>query len=205
MSPKRRVLFSSVPSLSLRTAPGIAMSHLLGPTLLSGYFIAGFSRDSPASCDSAKKNDGEDDGGPLETARRLLFDNLPTNGLDESARYAGAKITELAATGVPGEVSYGFVSGFCAGFALKKAGKVVAVVFGTGFVIIQSLSYAGYIEVNVNKVSEDVTKALDQTGDGKLDVNDIESISDKAMEILHYNIPAGGGFATGVIAGVRAG
>jgi uncharacterized membrane protein (Fun14 family) len=33
-------------------------------------------------------------------------------------------------TGIPTTISYGFVSGFCSGYALKKVGKVVAVVLG---------------------------------------------------------------------------
>lgn len=34
-------------------------------------------------------------------------------------------------SGVPTHLSYGFVSGYCSGMALKKVGKAVSVVLGT--------------------------------------------------------------------------
>ena len=34
-------------------------------------------------------------------------------------------------TGIPTRISYGFLSGFCSGIALKKVGKAVSVVLGT--------------------------------------------------------------------------
>lgn len=33
-------------------------------------------------------------------------------------------------SGIPTHLSYGFVSGFCSGYALKKVGKAVSVVLG---------------------------------------------------------------------------
>ena len=34
-------------------------------------------------------------------------------------------------TGIPTQLSYGFICGYCSGLALKKAGRAAAVVFGT--------------------------------------------------------------------------
>jgi len=34
-------------------------------------------------------------------------------------------------SGVPTQLSYGFVSGYCSGMALKKIGKIAAGMFGT--------------------------------------------------------------------------
>lgn len=36
-------------------------------------------------------------------------------------------------SGVPTQVSYGFISGYCSGIALKKVGRAAAVVFGKNF------------------------------------------------------------------------
>ena len=43
-------------------------------------------------------------------------------------------------TGIPTHISYGFVSGFCSGMALKKVGKAVSVVLGTYY-----LQLAGWL------------------------------------------------------------
>jgi uncharacterized membrane protein (Fun14 family) len=42
-------------------------------------------------------------------------------------------------SGVPTQLSYGFLSGYCSGIALKKIGRGAAVVFGT-FIFIALLS-----------------------------------------------------------------
>jgi len=39
-------------------------------------------------------------------------------------------------SGVPTQLSYGFISGFCSGYALKKVGKAAATVLGTSFFLL---------------------------------------------------------------------
>ena len=112
---------------------------------------------------------------------------------------------EIISTGVPGQLSGGFVAGWCAGYSLKKIGKVGAFAFGLGFCTLQALSYSGYVHVDYNKMGRDFKKIFDLNNDGKVDEEDGRQIYNKVMEVLTYNIPAGSGFGAGFIAGVRSG
>jgi hypothetical protein len=49
---------------------------------------------------------------------------------DQLASTTGGKLQAAVDSGVPTQVSYGFVCGYCSGYAAKKAGKIAAVVFG---------------------------------------------------------------------------
>jgi len=49
----------------------------------------------------------------------------------------GNSVKSLTATGVPNQITSGFVSGFAAGYALKKIGKFAMFVAGAGFVGMQ--------------------------------------------------------------------
>mmetsp|Transcript_35769 Transcript_35769/g.55028 ORF Transcript_35769/g.55028 Transcript_35769/m.55028 type:complete len:179 (+) Transcript_35769:73-609(+) len=123
--------------------------------------------------------------------------------LDSAATQVGHKIGEVVETGVPTQLSYGFVSGYCSGFALKKAGKVAAVILGISFMGLQSLSYSGYIDVNHDKLKQDVEDLIDLNDDGKIDQKDGKLAWGKLQEVLEYNMPAGSGFGVGLIAGLR--
>ena len=46
---------------------------------------------------------------------------------------------------------------------------------------------------------------MDLNKDGKLDKEDMEQASTKMMELLQFNMPAGGGFVAGFVGGVRSG
>lgn len=51
--------------------------------------------------------------------------------MDSVATQLGDQIQGAVDSGIPTQLSYGFVSGYCSGLALKKAGRAAAVVFGT--------------------------------------------------------------------------
>eukprot|EP00587_Corethron_hystrix_P012231 CAMPEP_0113314466 /NCGR_PEP_ID=MMETSP0010_2-20120614/10514_1 /TAXON_ID=216773 ORGANISM="Corethron hystrix, Strain 308" /NCGR_SAMPLE_ID=MMETSP0010_2 /ASSEMBLY_ACC=CAM_ASM_000155 /LENGTH=182 /DNA_ID=CAMNT_0000170755 /DNA_START=266 /DNA_END=814 /DNA_ORIENTATION=- /assembly_acc=CAM_ASM_000155 len=163
------------------------------------------SRKSSVFCSSSNNHNGDGNENPLEKLQKYITENFPTESADELAKLAGSKITDIVSTGIPGEISYGFVTGFCAGFSLKKIGKMGALCFGASFIFIQSLSYGGYIDVNTDKISKDALQILDVNDDGKFDEKDVESMTKKVMEILQYNLPSGGGFVSGMIMGVRSG
>lgn len=135
-----------------------------------------------------------------------------------------AKVQSAIDTGIPTTISYGFVSGFCSGYALKKVGKVVAVVLGMfvdlppklilimvrfpvglGFLGVQTLANFGYINVDHSQISDDFSKALDLNQDGKVDQEDANIAYEKTLNALQLNLPAGGGFAAGFIGGLRSG
>lgn len=130
-------------------------------------------------------------------SRNVEFDAVGQN--------IGDRINQVIATGVPTEVSYGFVCGFSSGLALKKVGKVASIVFGLGFATLQALSYAGYIEVDHTQLQKDVEKAMDLNKDGKVDAKDGEQAMEKIMQVLQFGMPGGAGFAAGFVGGFRSG
>ncbi|CAB9500298.1 FUN14 domain-containing protein 2 [Seminavis robusta] len=124
---------------------------------------------------------------------------------DKVAKASGEKIQGAYDTGIPSQLSYGFVCGYCSGYALKTIGRGAAVVFGLGFMSLQTLSYYGYIEVDHAKLQKDFEKTMDLNKDGKVDQADAQLAMDKIMSVLQYSLPAGGGFGGGFVAGVRSG
>lgn len=124
---------------------------------------------------------------------------------DTLAKSTGSSIQDAIDSGVPTQLSYGFVSGYCSGMALKKVGRAAAVVLGLGFVTLQTLSYQGYIQVDHVKMKKQVLDFFDFNEDGKIDGKDRSVATRKVMEVLQFNLPAGGGFGAGFIGGLRSG
>jgi uncharacterized membrane protein (Fun14 family) len=108
-------------------------------------------------------------------------------------------------SGIPNQISYGFVCGFSSGYALKKIGRAASIVFGMGFMTLQALSYTGYVTVNHGAIKSDVESALDVNDDGIVDGEDMNAIKDKVMDVLTFNMAGGSGFGTGFLGGFRSG
>jgi uncharacterized membrane protein (Fun14 family) len=108
-------------------------------------------------------------------------------------------------SGIPTQLSYGFISGYCSGYALKKVGKTAAVVFGFGFMSLQTLSYYGYVKVDHGQIRKDVENLLDLNDDGRIDGKDGEMAYSQLMKVLQFNLPGGTGFAAGFAGGLRSG
>eukprot|EP00545_Synedropsis_sp_CCMP1620_P010011 CAMPEP_0119013274 /NCGR_PEP_ID=MMETSP1176-20130426/8284_1 /TAXON_ID=265551 /ORGANISM="Synedropsis recta cf, Strain CCMP1620" /LENGTH=186 /DNA_ID=CAMNT_0006966355 /DNA_START=43 /DNA_END=603 /DNA_ORIENTATION=+ len=125
--------------------------------------------------------------------------------LDSVATQLGSSVQGAVDSGVPTQLSYGFVSGYCSGLALKKAGRAAAVVFGMGFVVLQTLQYSGYIQVDHGKLKKGVESLFDLDGDGDVDEKDANLAYTKVLSVLQYNMPAGGGFGAGFVGGLRSG
>ena len=70
---------------------------------------------------------------------------------------------------------------------------------------LQTLNYYGYINVDHSTIQKDVTDLFDLNKDGKVDSEDGQIGLEKVMEVLQYNLPAGGGFAAGFYGGIRTG
>jgi FUN14 family len=49
---------------------------------------------------------------------------------DELGKKAGSTVQSGLDSGIPTQLSYGFISGYCSGLALKKIGKAAGVIFG---------------------------------------------------------------------------
>lgn len=107
-------------------------------------------------------------------------------------------------SGVPFQVGYGFMMGYSAGFCVKKVSKVLSFAVGAAFILVQSLSFAGYIDVNYGQIEDDVKTILDVNHDGKVDIEDVNVAFSKFKDILSWGMPSGGGFSAGLALGLRA-
>lgn len=95
------------------------------------------------------------------------------------------------------QISFGAVAGFVAGYALKKIGKLVAVIIGVIFIIIQLLAWTGFLSVNWGVVQEAVEPLLE--------TESLDSAWNGLLRILTYNIPFAAAFVPAFILGVRRG
>jgi uncharacterized membrane protein (Fun14 family) len=51
--------------------------------------------------------------------------------------------------------------GYCSGYAMKKAGKVLAIVCGVAFISLQGAVYGGYINVDWAKIKASAVTKVD--------------------------------------------
>lgn len=96
-----------------------------------------------------------------------------------------------------GQVTFGGLAGYAVGYALKKLGRLLAVVLGLLFVAVQLLAQAGYIQVDWTRIQRDVEPLLQQPG--------LQSLWERLLTTLTYNLPFGASFVGGLILGLRAG
>uniref|UniRef100_A0A7S3UWL8 EF-hand domain-containing protein n=1 Tax=Heterosigma akashiwo TaxID=2829 RepID=A0A7S3UWL8_HETAK len=127
------------------------------------------------------------------------------NNGESPSEIASELVDHVIESGVGQQLSTGLVFGICSGFAVKKIGKLAAFVFGSGFCVLQGLSYSGYITLNYKKMDDSLKQLLDADGDGKFDSTDIQIWYSKMENVLTYNLPAGSGFTTGLVIGLRMG
>lgn len=59
------------------------------------------------------------------------------------------------------KLSFGAIMGYTSGYATKKIGKIAAFAVGCGFIFIQSLAMAGWIQVDWLKIQGDAFKKVD--------------------------------------------
>jgi uncharacterized membrane protein (Fun14 family) len=96
-----------------------------------------------------------------------------------------------------GQVTFGGLAGYAVGYALKKLGRLLAVALGLLFVVVQLLAQAGYIQVDWTRIQRDVEPLLQQPG--------LQSLWERLLTTLTYNLPFGASFVGGLILGLRAG
>jgi len=99
-------------------------------------------------------------------------------------------------------IGMGSIVGFTSGLAMKKVGKALAVVIGTGFIGLQVASACGYIEVKWDEVGQSAKKKMDANQDGVLDTKDVKEWWVRLKKLLEYKLPSAGGFSLGFLYGV---
>jgi len=89
--------------------------------------------------------------------------------------------------------------GLSTGYLIKKLGRLLALVAGTGFLFLQSLVWKGWIEVRWQNIEKDFEKSF-HSGEGGFAAK-----LKRGMGILIYNIPFGTAFVGGFWTGYRYG
>jgi uncharacterized membrane protein (Fun14 family) len=148
-------------------------------SLFVGYYIL---NNNQSHC-AAKKEDDDN--------------NKESSDKDDEITVLIHKFSPLAT-----KLGFGGIMGFMAGAALKRFGEEAAVYIGVAFIGLQALQYLGYINIDYRKLTKDLEKKLDVTGDGKLDVNDALVVWKEIKKILSFNLPSAGGFSLGVALGI---
>mmetsp|Transcript_22534 Transcript_22534/g.38913 ORF Transcript_22534/g.38913 Transcript_22534/m.38913 type:complete len:233 (+) Transcript_22534:69-767(+) len=110
---------------------------------------------------------------------------------EEEIRRGGIAI-QRGLLGILGEqVSVGMMLGYATGFAVKKIGRVLLGVVGTEIILLQYMSFRGWVRVNWNQVMEDFTPSVNR------------STFEKIFEVLTYKIPFAASFTAGLYAGLK--
>lgn len=193
--------------------------------------------ETPALCsnnkDDTRSNSNDDEDFISKVKAKInsqsiaeLSSSLPANmNMDELLSTIGSQAQLALNSGIPTNLSYGFFAGYLSGFALKKIGRAASLTFGVGFVILQTLAYQGYVDVNHDKLAKQIEGVLDRNGDGVVDGEDLKSVVDELRRVVGFGIEAGkeeggedgrnddqvkalaggGGFGMGFLGGLRSG
>ncbi|MDZ7800248.1 MAG: FUN14 domain-containing protein [Trueperaceae bacterium] len=95
------------------------------------------------------------------------------------------------------QLGFGAVAGFVAGYALKKVGKLAAVVVGLFFVGVQLLAWAGYLTIEWGRVRAEVEPLLAPSS--------LNEAWHALVSVLTYNVPFAAAFVPGFLLGMRRG
>lgn len=95
------------------------------------------------------------------------------------------------------QLSFGALAGFAAGYALKKIGKLAALVLGLLFVAIQILAYYGFVTIDWLEVQNRVNPYLESES--------LNRLWQGLVNVLTYNITFAAAFVPALIFGLRRG
>lgn len=96
-----------------------------------------------------------------------------------------------------GQLTFGALAGFAAGYALKKIGKVAAIALGIFFIAIQLLAYYGLVEINWLQIQEGI--------DPLLRPESLQALWQELADLLTLNLPFAGAFIPGLLLGLQRG
>ncbi|WP_456411327.1 FUN14 domain-containing protein [Oceanithermus sp.] len=96
-----------------------------------------------------------------------------------------------------GQITFGGLAGFVAGYALKKVGKLAALVLGLFFIGLQLMAYYGLVEINWTRIQASVEPLLGE--------EQLRTLWQRLLDVLTYNAPFAGGFTAGLVLGLKRG
>lgn len=119
----------NLPVASTTTTAAAVTSTTRSRVSLAFGIMTSFTGSAATLCAPDKK----DDSSVMDKLTKAISgDTQSLNAsLDEFASMLGNQFQGALDSGIPTQLSYGFVSGYCSGLALKKVGRAAAVVFGT--------------------------------------------------------------------------
>ncbi|ULH14421.1 FUN14 domain-containing protein [Deinococcus sp. KNUC1210] len=91
-------------------------------------------------------------------------------------------------------LSLGAVLGFCAGYAIKRLGRMTALIVGLLFLALQLMAWQGLLTINWARIQVLAEPWLHQGG---------EELSRWGLRILQTNLPFGGAFVAALLVGLR--
>jgi len=92
------------------------------------------------------------------------------------------------------EIGIGGIGGFIVGYALKKIAKILVVLLGLGFLILQYLAYQGIININYSALTDWAEGLVGQA-------SGLQGV----LVVLIAHIPFGATFAVGFALGLKMG
>jgi len=198
--------FPMSPKIPFSTISSVVMLVLSYSSTVSCEGTGNNNNNNNNNNDNRKDHDKTSKDDFFNTFHNTLKDNkVPmADELTSIVRNLAGSTKATVESGVPFQVGYGFMMGYSAGFCVKKVSKVLSFAVGAAFILVQSLSFAGYIDVNYGQIEDDVKTILDLNHDGKVDIEDVNVAFSKYKDILSWGMPSGGGFSAGLALGLRA-
>ena len=92
-----------------------------------------------------------------------------------------------------GTLGFGGIAGWCVGFTMKKAAKLLALIIGIIVIGIQALAFQHYLVIDWEKIQQ------------ALPAGTLPQLWDQVWAVLSYNLPFGGAFLGGLFLGLRRG
>jgi uncharacterized membrane protein (Fun14 family) len=95
------------------------------------------------------------------------------------------------------QIGFGVVAGFVAGFALKKVGKLLALVLGLFFLGLQLLAWNGFVTIEWARMQAEVEPLLEASS--------LNEAWRGLLAMMTYNLPFAAAFVPGFLLGLRRG
>jgi len=96
------------------------------------------------------------------------------------------------------------VSGYTAGFAAKRAFKVLVFTAGCFFITMQVMASNGFITVHFDRLEGAFNDTFDLNGDGKADGVDAQEAQTRMKKRLEAGVPCAASFSAGFLFGLRS-
>ena len=96
------------------------------------------------------------------------------------------------------------LTGYTAGFAVKRTFKVFIFTAGCIFIGLQSLAHNKLITVHWDEMERRLQSVADLNADGLVDAKDLASGNDALQAYLAAGLPSAGSFSAGFLVGLRS-